>query len=107
MEPAAFATETMSNSVDENNKIADYDSMRERGKQFMETFRKNLRGDPAKAMSVILDVVRGEGVAAGKRWPLYLPLGKEALKAIESKSSLILDSIEDWRDCVNSLDFDE
>jgi len=59
-------------------------------------------GDPNKAMEIVVDVVRGEGVAAGKPWPLYLVLGEDAEEAIRTKCKKMLDHLDEWRDVVRS-----
>ena len=47
-------------------------------------------------MDILADVVRGEGKAEGKPWPLYLPLGKEAEDAILEKSEKLGKVLDDW-----------
>ncbi|PSN72923.1 hydroxybutyrate dehydrogenase [Corynespora cassiicola Philippines] len=41
--------------------------------------------DPEKAVNIMIDVVRQEGVAEGKTQPLRLPIGKNALATLKNK----------------------
>ncbi|KAF8521583.1 short-chain oxidoreductase [Hysterangium stoloniferum] len=62
-------------------------------------------GDPRKAVDVIVDVVRGEGCAVGKRWPDLLVLGEDAEEDIRSKCQQVLARLDDaeWRDIVRGV----
>ncbi|KIP01301.1 hypothetical protein PHLGIDRAFT_123478, partial [Phlebiopsis gigantea 11061_1 CR5-6] len=48
------------------------------------------------AMALLADVVRGEGAARGRPWPLYLPLGREAEDAIRDKCRVLTDVLDAW-----------
>ncbi len=64
-------------------------------------------GNPEKGAEVIVDVIRGEGVAAGKKIPPYVALGSDTYR-IEND---ILDSskkiLEEWKDVAYSTDFQD
>ena len=97
VEPGAFRTEKMlSRPMFEDNRIADYDEMREVMKKRYAAVDGHQPGDPVKGMRVLVDVVRGEGAAEGKPWPLYLPLGLEAETAIRDKSKVMADVLDEW-----------
>ncbi|KAJ7359919.1 hypothetical protein DFH08DRAFT_953013 [Mycena albidolilacea] len=68
--------------------------------------QENLTGDPAKAMEAVVDVVRGEGKAAGRPWPLYLVLGDVGVSGVTEKCDTIKNVVERWRDVSTGLDFD-
>ncbi|KDQ53970.1 hypothetical protein JAAARDRAFT_38954 [Jaapia argillacea MUCL 33604] len=55
-------------------------------------------GDPDKAMEMVVDVVRGEGVAQGREWPLYLVLGEDAERDIRTKCGKVLKVLDQWQD---------
>lgn len=80
----------------EDNAIAEYDAMRERAKKMYDAADGHQPGDPVKAVEVLADVVRGEGRAAGRPWPVYLPLGLEAETAIRHKCKVVTDVLDDW-----------
>jgi len=62
-------------------------------------------GDPQKAVNVIVDVVRGEGCAVGKKWPNCLVLGEDAENDIRLKCLQVLKRLDDieWRDVGRGL----
>jgi hypothetical protein len=97
VEPAAFRTEGIFGwQIYAGNEFADYDKPREAMRKLFKNPNPRFPGDPLKAMDVLADVVRGEGKAEGKPWPLYLPLGKEAEEAIQSKSKIMQKVLDIW-----------
>ncbi|KAH0828727.1 hypothetical protein J3R83DRAFT_3138 [Lanmaoa asiatica] len=79
VEPGAFRTEGIyRNPFYASNPIPDYEEQRADSLLTYNAVAGKQPGDPAKAMNAVVDVVRGEGVAAGREWPLYLVLGKDA-----------------------------
>lgn len=63
------------------------------------------RGDPLKGVQVILDVVRGEGVAAGKEFPTNLILGSDCFEVVKTASEAALKHLKEWEDVTKSTDF--
>jgi len=59
--------------------------------------------DPDKAMEAVVDVVKGEGKAKGRPWPLYLALGDDADEGIRQKSTTLLRHVDEWRDVIKSV----
>jgi len=108
VEPGGFRTNSLtSNPIYTGHTIADYDDMRSSATAFYEIVNEKLRGDPAKAMELLVDVVKGEGKAAGRPWPLYLPLGSGADKSIRGKCTQMLSVMDKWKDVTIDLDFDD
>ncbi|KAG1874809.1 hypothetical protein F4604DRAFT_1680714 [Suillus subluteus] len=60
-------------------------------------------GDPMKAMKFVVDVVRGEGVAVGREWPLYLALGEDAERDIRNKCMMMLKHLDEWQDVIRDV----
>jgi hypothetical protein len=58
-------------------------------------------------MEVVVDVVRGEGKAKGRPWPLYLALGDDADANIRQRSMSLLKHVDQWGDVIKSVNFDE
>lgn len=105
--PGAFRTEgRVGQDIFQGNKIADYNELRE---LVGEKIRNppDTGGDPKKAMEILVDVVRGEGVAEGKAWPLYLPLGRDAEQAILDKTETVGEVLKEWKDVICSTDFEK
>ncbi|KAL0947911.1 hypothetical protein HGRIS_010545 [Hohenbuehelia grisea] len=109
-EPAAFLTPGIPGPampLYTGNPIPDYEELRSEVQASFVAFNATSSGDPAKAMDRVVDVVRGEGVAAGRPWPLYLMLGKRADSAIREKTSKLLETLDEWKDVtLGNLDFD-
>ncbi|KAJ7639917.1 hypothetical protein B0H17DRAFT_1010325 [Mycena rosella] len=107
VEPAAFRTDALiRKSVYTDNPIPDYNAMRDAAIQRYKDMHRALRGDPAKAMEAVTDVVRGEGAAAGKQWPLYLILGDLGVKGVAEKCDRVLHLLEEWKEVSTGLDID-
>lgn len=53
----------------------------------------------------MVDLVRGEGVAAGKPFPLALALGTDSYEAAVNASRSALTRLEEWKDVSFSTDF--
>ncbi|KAJ7086822.1 hypothetical protein B0H15DRAFT_950334 [Mycena belliarum] len=107
VEPAAFRTDALiGNAVYTGNALPDYDVMRAMAAQRYKDTHKALRGDPAKAMGAVVDVVRGEGAAAGKAWPLYLVLGDLGVSGVAEKCERVLHLLDEWKEVSTGLDID-
>jgi hypothetical protein len=84
--------------------IADYDDMRNGIAQFVEGMNGSQPGDPKKAAKVMIDVVKGEGVAEGKVWPERLPLGTDVLATVRKRCEGNLEICNEWEDVIRSTD---
>ena len=62
-------------------------------------------GDPKKGVEVMLDVIRGEGIAAGRPTPLVLGLGSDISNTIKEVCDDKLKQLEEWKDVMHSTDF--
>ena len=62
-------------------------------------------GDPKKGVEVMLDVIRGEGIAAGRPTPLVLGLGSDTSDTIKKVCDDKLKQLEEWKDVMYSTDF--
>jgi len=61
-------------------------------------------GDPHKAAEVVVDIVRGEGVAKGKAFPTRLPLGSDAVENLRAKAKEMLQICDEWEVVARSTD---
>ena len=82
--------------------IDDYKPIREAVEQFVESINGNQPGDPKKAIEIIIDVVKGEGVAEGKSLPERLPLGPDCLATLRKRSVNNLAIANDWEEVIRS-----
>jgi hypothetical protein len=66
------------------------------------------RGDARKGVELMVDVIRGEGCASGRKTPLRLPIGDDAVRVVEATCHNMLKVIDAWRsDVVGTTDRDE
>ena len=65
-------------------------------------FHGNEPGDSVKAGEVLVDLVRGEGVAAGREVPILIPLGPDTLDTIGTVSDSYAKTREEWKDVILS-----
>ncbi|KAG1780010.1 hypothetical protein EV702DRAFT_1084089 [Suillus placidus] len=105
VEPGAFRTENIySNKFDTwTNPIPDYDEMRAETRVRYDSIPGKQPGDPMKAMKFVVDVVRGEGVAAGREWPSYLVLGEDAERDVRNKCMMMLKHLDEWQDVIRDV----
>lgn len=89
--------------------IPDYDSAREELARRVE-FAKKIpnKGDPAKGMDALVDVVRGEGRAEGKTGlPLWLFLGSDCIADIKARAARLQSTAEEWASVGSGLGKEE
>ncbi|KAJ2933892.1 hypothetical protein H1R20_g3203, partial [Candolleomyces eurysporus] len=97
--PGAFRTEGIyGGQFPKDNIIPAYDTLREASIKRFLSIAGTEKGDPDKAMDFLVDVVRGEGKAAGRPWPLYLTLGEDAAANARSRGDKVVADIENWKD---------
>ncbi|KAJ7705711.1 hypothetical protein B0H16DRAFT_1635844 [Mycena metata] len=106
VQPGSFRTAIARQPFYTANPIAEYDPYRNLALTRVMTLMGTERGDPAKAMEAVVDVVRGEGSASGKKWPGNLVLGVDAEADVRAKCKRTLDNLDEWSDVAKAMDFD-
>jgi hypothetical protein len=61
-------------------------------------------GDATKGISIMIDLVKGAGVAAGKEMPLRVPLGTDGWGRIRAKCDNMTKICNDWEQVAKSTD---
>ncbi|KAF2655313.1 NAD(P)-binding protein [Lophiostoma macrostomum CBS 122681] len=87
--------------------VGDYDALRDGVAEYLENINGKQPGDPEKAVRIIIDVVKGEGVAEGKEKPERLPIGEDALDDMTKKYTAGLKICQDWEATIGHTEFDE
>ncbi|RDB30241.1 hypothetical protein Hypma_007082 [Hypsizygus marmoreus] len=87
------------------SRIVDYKPMTDKVNAALEAYNGKQPGDPLKGVEVVVDVVRGEGVAAGKAFPTVLNLGTDCYDVVKSECEATLARLEDWKEVTTSTDF--
>ncbi|KZV67231.1 NAD(P)-binding protein [Peniophora sp. CONT] len=102
--PGTFKTAFTSPEV-VSPKFTDYQYFHDIVAHVIRKKNEDLRvSDPEKGMSVLVDVVRGEGRAARKEgWPLWLVLGEDALADLKKRAETFLRSLNSWGDLGQGL----
>lgn len=106
--PGFFRTENTQKTMQFiNNRIAAYDSVRDGTREMLQKAWHLVKGDPVKAMEVLVDVVRGEGKAGGRDFPFWLLLGNVTYGHVKAHSERLLQTMDAWEDVAKDLDYDE
>ena len=126
-EPGYFRTDflTADNRGPDKSRISDYQEItnavfaRFNGKSFvifpedgMHTHRPhpiaynlNQPGDPKKGVEVMIDIIKGEGIAAGKDFPTVVALGSDCYEGVKAACRDTLQNLEVWKDVTASTNF--
>ncbi|EIW79920.1 short-chain oxidoreductase [Coniophora puteana RWD-64-598 SS2] len=87
------------------NRIEDYKALGEQRNAALLAANGKQPGDPVKASSIIVDVIRGEGVATGKPFPTNLALGSDSYAGVKMSCENNWGMLEEWKDVICSADF--
>jgi NAD(P)-dependent dehydrogenase (short-subunit alcohol dehydrogenase family) len=93
--PGYFRTDFLDGSsvrTQPSHTIADYDAMREGRAAFVQQANHNQAGDPASLGRLLVEV------AGADRPPLHLPVGADAIAAIEQRQGVLMSDIDAWRE---------
>ncbi|KAJ5128685.1 hypothetical protein N7448_002402 [Penicillium atrosanguineum] len=108
VEPGTFRTDLLAatnrKSAQSKYAIADYKALTEAVENGFASLDGNQIGDPVKGVALIIDLVKGKNVAAGKEWPSQLPIGSDAVGVIRKKCEETLRELEQWEELAKSTD---
>ncbi len=104
--PGSFRTGALGQPITIHKHIPAYDKLREAGGARFNSISGSENGNPAKAMELLVDVVRGEGRAHGREWPMWLFMGQYVYRDVRGKCERVLNTLEDWEDIATDLEFD-
>ena len=105
--PGAFDT-AMSVPPVYGDLIPEYDDERKELYKRIAERRKARKGDPEKGMDAVVDLVHGEGRAAGKEgWPLWLFLGDDCIWDLRVRARQLMDVSVAWEDVGSHVGKDE
>ncbi|KAK0447192.1 hypothetical protein EV421DRAFT_1789303 [Armillaria borealis] len=86
-------------------KIDDYKEIMVKVESALQAYNGKQPGDPKKGVQVMLDVVRGEGVAQGKEFPNSLLLGSDCFEGVQDQIQGYLKLQKEWTGVSKSTDF--
>lgn len=55
----------------------------------------------------MIDIIKGEGLAAGKPFPMVVALGSDAYDIIKGAVKVTENALEEWKEVTVSTDFTE
>ena len=64
----------------------------------------NQPGDVSKACNLTIDLVRGEGKAAGRQVPAEMWMGSDAFVDVKASCEATLNTLKEWEDVIKSTD---
>jgi NAD(P)-dependent dehydrogenase (short-subunit alcohol dehydrogenase family) len=99
VEPGGFRTDFAGSSTTIEAGRPEYDAVVGAAARMQRAYDGNQPGDPRRGAKAVLDVVNAENP------PLRLPLGKDAVDAIEASDRVRLEELERWRELSCSTDF--
>lgn len=106
IEPGRFRTSLLStgNLQTKRSEIDDYAAFSAGQIEYLASEDRRQPGDPAKLVNVVLDLVRGEGVAEGREVPFRLPLGGDCVDDIKAKCEGLLKVMGEWEEVCRGTD---
>lgn len=99
VEPGGFRTDFAGSSTAIDPGRPEYDAVVGAAARMQRAYDGNQPGDPRRGAKAVLDIVNAENP------PLRLPLGKDAVGAIEASDRARLEELERWRELSCSTDF--
>jgi NAD(P)-dependent dehydrogenase (short-subunit alcohol dehydrogenase family) len=99
IEPGGFRTDFAGSSTSLQEGRPEYDAVVGAAARMQREFNGRQPGDPARAAQIIVKI------AAMDQPPFRLPLGSDAVKAIEQADRKRLDELQRWRELSLSTDF--
>lgn len=101
--PGSFATR-INAPTRSGTPLAGYETLRDHLDKFVHIYAKIPKGDPELGMSALVDVVRGEGRAAGHGPPpLWLFLGEDSMRDVRLRMQALESTLEKWQDVGSNL----
>ncbi|KAH8093857.1 hypothetical protein BXZ70DRAFT_948182 [Cristinia sonorae] len=107
IEPGFFRTNFLKPGNRTTGVSEGFEDYRERKKEAaaaLDAMNGKQIGDPKKAAEVMIDIVKSEGVAAGRPPPTFVGLGSDAYTIIKEACTSTLERLEDWKDVITSTD---
>jgi hypothetical protein len=101
--PGSFATK-FNAPTRSGTPLEGYEALRNYLDEFVPKYAKLPKGDPALGMDALVDVVRGEGRAAGHGpLPIWLFLGEDSMQDVRTRAEKLLSTLEEWKDVGSNL----
>ncbi|KAL2207843.1 NAD(P)-binding protein [Sarocladium strictum] len=106
IQPGRFRTLLLSdtNRRDNSSQIPDYAEAVEKHYANLDAESQNQPGEVEKGVSIMVDLVRKEGVAEGREVPFRFPLGTDCYEESKNKLDEMVKVAEEWKHIIISTD---
>ncbi|KAK7737365.1 hypothetical protein SLS53_006669 [Cytospora paraplurivora] len=104
VEPGYFATRAFSNINHVAPHVGDYKDFNTAVQTYEKGLVGNEPGDPTKAVALVIELAKGNGVWKGRTVPLRIPLGTDGWTKIKGKCEETLKICEEWEEVAKSTD---
>lgn len=104
VEPGYFRTHAFSKINHVPPRVPDYAGFNAAVRDVEAGIVGNEPGDAEKGVAIMIDLVKGTGVAAGKEIPLRVPLGSDGWGRIRAKCENMIKICDDWEEVAKSTD---
>lgn len=88
-------------------RLSEYTQLNEMTKQLQASFITSSPGDTEKGAAAMIDLVKGTGLAAGKKILVRVPMGTDSWLAIKKECEDTLTILKDWEEFAKSTDIVE
>ncbi|KAA1475328.1 NAD(P)-binding protein [Dentipellis sp. KUC8613] len=88
-----------------DTRIADYDEVCGAVAAALVAYDGKQPSDPVKGIKIMVDLIRGEGIAEGRKVPHTIQFGSDTLKTVKEFCAETTSRIEEWGDVFASTDF--
>ncbi|KAI0554364.1 hypothetical protein F4679DRAFT_525837 [Xylaria curta] len=110
VEPGTFRTDLLKPGSNfaktaSETRISDYAEVNRTADNVLTGLNGTQLGNPTKGMEIIYDIATSSGVAAGRDWPGFLPLGSDAVDIIKNSAKATIDEVEAWADVAAQSDY--
>lgn len=85
-------------------RVPEYASFNEAVRQVEASLTASALGDPEKVVARMIELVKGTGMASGRKVPLRVPLGSDSLSKIKTKCEEMLEICREWEEVAKSTD---
>lgn len=86
--------------------IPDYAASMDAMRQYLAQEDMKQPGNPEKFAEVVVDLVRGEGVATGKTVPFRVQLGSDCVEDVRGKCEEVMKQLDEWKEVGVSCGFE-
>lgn len=107
VEPGYCRTSAFSNIKHVSPRVDVYDQFNAGVKAVEQSVVGNEPGDCAKAVQRMIEVTKGNGMAAGRTVPLRIPLGSDGWARVRAKCEETLKICDEWEGVAKSIDIQQ